>query len=78
MNRFCHSCGMPLTGEVEKTARVDFCQYCTDESGKLYPKEVVKKGITEFLLSWAPEKEGVDFGARAEDYMKAMPAWADK
>lgn len=77
MNKFCHSCGMPLEGEMGKTARGNFCRYCTDESGNLYPKEAVKKGISEFLASWAIEKEGVDFGARAEAYMKAMPAWAD-
>ena len=78
MNKFCHSCGMPLMGEAEKTARGDFCQYCADEAGNLYPKEMVKKGISEFLASWAPTKEGVDFGARAEAYMNAMPAWAER
>lgn len=74
---YCHSCGMPLTGEVAEKARGNYCQYCSDEQGNLYPKEAVKKGIAEFLSSWAPEKEGTDFAKRAEMYMKAMPAWAE-
>ena len=74
---FCHSCGMPLQGEGGRKARGNYCQYCSDEQGNLYPKEVVIKGVSEFLASWAPEKEGADYVKRAESYLAAMPAWAE-
>ena len=77
MDKVCFSCGMPLVGEAAKEVRGDYCRYCADEAGKLYPKDTVRKGIAEYLSSWAPGQEGVDFEARADAYMKAMPAWAD-
>ena len=75
MNKYCNSCGMPLSPETGRE-NSDFCKFCTDEAGNLYPREVVQKGIAKFLASWAPEKERVDFEARAAHYMDAMPAWA--
>jgi hypothetical protein len=77
MNKFCHSCGMPLTGQGDAAANGNFCGYCTDGSGNLHPKEAVKQGIIQFLGSWAPQKEGMDLAKRAEHYMAAMPAWSD-
>ncbi len=75
MNDFCQSCGMPLE---ENSRRGDYCVHCTDEKGNLYPRAVVEKGVTEFLSSWAPKKDGADFPARAKSYLDAMPAWAPK
>ncbi|MBN2042111.1 MAG: hypothetical protein JW864_18900 [Spirochaetes bacterium] len=77
MNNYCSSCGMALAGEEGKDFRGNFCIYCSDENGKLYPKELVQKGIAEWLRSISPESGSADFMKRAEYYMKAMPSWAD-
>ena len=76
----CHSCGIPIgmqVGDQTITARGDYCNYCTDEQGKLFPKEFVQKGIAEWLASWGPKDKNIDFMKRAEYYLMAMPAWAE-
>ena len=78
MNNFCFSCGMPLQGEEGKEYRGNYCKYCSDENGNLYPKEMVQKGISEWLKQWSPEDVSADYMKRAEYYLKAMPAWAEK
>ena len=77
MENFCESCGMPITEEVKKQRGGRYCQYCSDESGSLYPKELIRKGVAEWLSSWAPKADQADFEKRAEHYLKAMPAWAE-
>ena len=57
-------------------AEGQYCEYCTDESGALKPREEVREGLAAWLSSFAPEKSA-DFRARADHYMAAMPAWAD-
>ncbi|HEQ72140.1 MAG TPA: hypothetical protein ENN69_06595 [Spirochaetia bacterium] len=65
---------MPLGAE----ATGDYCQYCADGSGVLKPYEEVRAGIAQWLSSWTPETVKRDPTARAEAYMRAMPAWADR
>lgn len=77
MNNFCNSCGMPLSGEDGTDFRGNFCLYCSDENGKLYSRELVQKGIAEWLKQISPENSKADFMKRAESYMQAMPAWAE-
>jgi hypothetical protein len=69
---------MPLFGPDGKEALGNYCQYCVDEQGNLKLKEEITKGIAGWLQSWSPESKDVDFMKRAESYMKAMPAWAEK
>jgi hypothetical protein len=76
--KFCHSCGIILDGNVAKETAPNLCGYCTDENGNLKPKEVVQAGIAEWLKSFANVNGNVDFMKRADSYMKAMPAWAEK
>jgi hypothetical protein len=77
MNGFCSSCGMQLKGENWKDYRGEFCLYCSDESGNLYPLELVRGSIADWLKEISDENSSADFMKRAEYYMKAMPAWAD-
>ena len=76
MNNFCHSCGMPLADKQH--ARKNYCQYCADEAGHLYPRELVQKGIADWLQQFTPQDQPTDFMKRADYYMKAMPAWAEE
>ena len=71
--RFCQSCGMPLPENVKAV----YCQYCTDEKGKLKPREAVREGIAAWLEQFTPDKKA-DLRERAESYLNAMPAWAEK
>jgi hypothetical protein len=74
MDRFCYACGMPLPAETKG----DFCQYCAGPDGKPKPYEEIRAGIAQWLSTWGPEKPGIDWQKRAESYLKAMPAWADR
>ena len=77
MTDLCHSCSAPLSGEFKGTS-VNYCKYCTDEKGALLPREAIKKGITQWLKGWQPGLGDEEAVKRAEYYMKAMPAWADR
>jgi hypothetical protein len=72
--RFCQSCGMPLP-EGEKAP---YCRYCTDDQGRLKPREAVREGIAAWLEQFAPDKGKADFRKRADSYLNAMPAWAEE
>jgi hypothetical protein len=72
MNRYCHSCGAPLAA----ASAAQYCPYCVDGAGKLKPYAEVKAGVEQWLKSWAPESG--TFDARAESYLRAMPAWAGR
>ncbi|MBN1998705.1 hypothetical protein JW935_14190 [candidate division KSB1 bacterium] len=76
MNSHCLSCGMPISGEDGKDRRGDYCLYCTDESGNLYPRQVVQKGVAEWLKQFGPQDPAIDYMQRADLYLSAMPAWA--
>ncbi len=76
MEKFCGSCGVPLAMPDFQGPSEQYCKYCTDEKGSLLPREVVFSGITKWLQSWQPDVTKEQAEARAEHYMKAMPAWA--
>lgn len=71
MGHNCQSCSMPFEGEGK------YCQYCTNEQGKLKPKAEVLQGISYWLQSLTPEDKKADYMKRAEHFMLAMPAWAE-
>lgn len=73
MDKFCQSCGMPLSDQSSD----QYCQYCTNESGQLKTREEVRDGVAAWLRMFTPEQESADFKKRAESYLNAMPAWAE-
>lgn len=77
MEKFCHSCGMPLTGGQEPKAQGNYCGYCCDEKGNLYPREQVLQGIAQWLQGFGDGQAEAVYVKRAEHYLKAMPAWAE-
>ena len=72
----CHSCSAPLN--VFKGASDIYCKYCSDETGKLKSYEDCREGVVHWLSSWQPNLDRVTGLVRAEHFMKAMPAWADR
>jgi len=77
MDKFCQSCSAPLGLPGFKGAAEDYCAYCTDSEGNLKPQEDVKMGIAGWLKTWQPDLNEEKALARAQIFMKAMPAWAD-
>lgn len=76
-DKFCQSCGMPMKDDTKHATSTVFCKYCADEKENLRPRQDIQAGISEWLKMFAPEQEGIDFMKRADNYLKAMPAWAD-
>jgi hypothetical protein len=76
MDKYCLSCGLPLTPEF-KGAAENYCQYCTDEKGNLKSRDEIKMGVAEWMKSWQPDIDQQKAMVRAENYLNAMPAWAD-
>ncbi len=76
MDKFCLSCAAPLNNPAFKSASEDYCKYCADEKGNLKSHDEVRAAIAHWFLSWQPGVDQQKAEARAEQYMKAMPAWA--
>ena len=55
----------------------NYCKFCVDEGGNLYPREVVQKGVAEWLQMINPADTKGDFMKRADLYLQAMPEWAE-
>lgn len=77
MDKYCFSCGAPLSEQFMNTASEKFCKYCADEKGKLKERKVVQEGIADWLKSLDTTNTTSDFLKRADYYMKSMPAWAE-
>lgn len=76
MMHFCLSCAIPLSPE-QQGKNPQYCKHCADEDGNLQPREYVQKGIAEFLKMLQPLDDSTAI-KRADYYLKAMPAWAEK
>jgi len=76
-SQFCQSCTYPLSQSPEARGKDPrYCRMCTDDEGRLHPREEVRAGIAGWLAEWQGVDQAVGM-ARAEHFMKAMPAWAD-
>ena len=76
----CQSCGMPLDkpedhggGDVNNP----FCKYCTDERGKLLPKDQVRAKMVQFYIE-KQKKTQEEAEKLTDQLMEAMPAWKDE
>jgi len=76
MDKFCFSCGVPITPEFKGIAE-NYCKYCSDEKGQLKSREEVKTGMVQWFKMWQPDLNDEKALVRAEHYMLAMPAWAE-
>lgn len=78
MKNFCHSCAAPLDMELFKGVSEKYCKYCSDENGNLKSREEAKMFIAGWFTKWQPGIDTAKAAERAENYMKAMPAWAEQ
>ncbi|MFQ6008618.1 MAG: zinc ribbon domain-containing protein [Candidatus Zixiibacteriota bacterium] len=78
MDKYCFSCAAPLNMPDFKGPSENYCKYCTDESGNLKSREAIQKGIADWFQSWQTDIDNETALNRAESYMQAMPAWAEK
>ena len=78
MNKFCFSCGAPLSMPEFQGPAEDYCRHCVDEKGDVRPREAVRAGVVEWFLSWQPGIDNPTATRRADFYLKAMPKWADR
>ena len=77
MEKYCLSCGAPLGAEGFKGMAEEYCRHCTDDAGRLKSRDEIRMGIAYWLKTWQPDLDENKAAARANHYMKAMPAWAD-
>ena len=77
MDKFCYSCGAPLSMPQFQGPADNYCVHCTDESGNLKSWEEMKQGTAAWFKTWQPDLDDENALKRAESYLKAMPAWAD-
>jgi hypothetical protein len=75
--KFCFSCAAPLYLPDFQGPAENYCKHCTDDAGNLKPKNEIQMGVAEWFKVWQPDLTHEKAAARAEHYMKAMPAWAD-
>ena len=73
----CQSCGMPMDkpedhggGDVNSL----YCRYCTDEQGKLMPREQVRAKMIQFYLQ-KQGKDQTEAEKLTDQLMGTMPAW---
>jgi hypothetical protein len=77
MDKYCHSCTMPLGMPDAKGPAENYCKYCTDEKGNLKPRAAVQQGIAGWFKSWQPGIDDKKAMKRADLFMKGLPAWAE-
>lgn len=77
MAAVCYACGAPLAGDFKGSSDV-YCRHCCDNRGQLRPRADIQRGIAQWFRSWQPSLDESTSLRRADLYMRAMPAWADK
>src|SRR5262249_41079083 len=69
----CQSCGMPMADAAPGQM---YCQYCTDEKGKLKSYEQVFEGTVRGYFMEHMKMARPDAEAAARAHLAKMPAWA--
>lgn len=72
----CFSCSQSLQEHPGRSAL--YCRDCSDEEGRLRPREEVHTLIARWMQWWQPNLADEEARRRATAYMSAMPAWSGK
>ncbi len=76
-NSYCYSCGSPLEILDLNGTSEHYCEYCMDRDGNLTPRDLVQKGVAEWLKALQSDLDDATAMERANHYLKSMPAWAE-
>jgi uncharacterized glyoxalase superfamily protein PhnB len=68
----CQSCGMPLSNAQPGQT---YCDYCTDDDGKLHPYERVLEGTISGYFMGMQKMERAEAEVAAKEHLSKMPAW---
>ncbi|MHC4822524.1 MAG: VOC family protein [Planctomycetota bacterium] len=68
----CQSCGMPMT---DAEPGLMYCDYCTDEEGKLRSFEDVLEGTIQGYFMGMQKMERGEAEVAAKEMLAKMPAW---
>jgi uncharacterized glyoxalase superfamily protein PhnB len=68
----CGSCGMPLT---EAKPGDIYCNYCTNDAGKLKPYAEVLEGTIQGFFMGVQKMERAEAEVAAKEHLSKMPAW---
>ena len=71
----CQSCGMPL---ADAQPGQMYCEYCTDEKGKLRPYEQVLEGTVSGYFMGMQKMDRKSAEKAAKEHLEKMPAWAGR
>jgi hypothetical protein len=66
----CQSCAMPIETGI-------YCQYCTDEHGRLQPFEERFERMVQWTSRQKPDLTLDEARQQTLAYMAEMPAWRD-
>ncbi len=72
----CGSCAASLREAHNRGASDQYCRHCSDEQGRLRPRDEVRLILARWLRGWQGEMPPEEAARRADAYMKAMPAWS--
>ncbi len=73
-HRHCLSCATSLREHAGPNPR--YCRYCSDESGRLRPREEVHEILATWMLGWQDGLTPEAARDRAARFMTTMPAWS--
>jgi len=72
----CYSCSQSL--QEHPGPAPFYCRDCSDEEGRLLPREEVHALIARWMQWWQPDLDEEEARRRATLYMSVMPAWSGK
>lgn len=71
----CQSCGMPL---ADAEPGQMYCEYCTDDKGKLKPYEQIFEGTVSGYFMSMQKMDRKSAEKAAKEHLQKMPAWAGR
>ncbi|HWP31744.1 MAG TPA: zinc ribbon domain-containing protein [Fimbriimonadales bacterium] len=77
MAEHCYSCAAPLNDPNMRGNSDIYCRWCSDEAGNLRSREEVRAGVAHWFSRWQPDLSPEQAQARADHYLRSMPAWAE-
>lgn len=72
----CDSCSALLADGIHGGVSDRYCRFCSDESGRLKPRQDVEDLLSRWIGNWDRRLGPAEARERASAYMEKMPAWS--